>query len=114
MVIARGTWSSALKWLDTHGLSLPLLLDPNLELYKQLGLKRSVKGVWSVGTLLSYAEDRISGVPSSPSYEGDDIHVMGGDFIADSTGKLVYAYQSQHSSDRPTTQQIFNTLDASS
>ncbi len=111
VVVARATRDSGLKWMDTEGFSNTLVLDPSLNLYRHFGLKRSVQGVWSVATLCSYARDRVAKVTPSPSYEGDDLHVMGGDFITDTNGKLVYAYPSKYSYDRPSVQQILAALD---
>lgn len=106
VAVARGTNESALKWLDNVKLPFSLLLDINLTLYRNLGLKRSVKAVWSVSNIVGYAEEKVAGVPGAPAYEGDDLHVMGGDFVVDSTGKLVYAYSSKTSSDRPSVDDV--------
>lgn len=109
--MARGIRESADKWLRHTKVTYPLLLDPDLTLYRYLGLRRSVTAVWTIPTLLSYAEDKVSGVPPAPPYPGDDIHVLGGDFILDSTGKVLYAYCSKFSSDRPSLDEIFKVLE---
>ena len=108
--MARGIRDSALKWLDYNKVTHPLLLDLNLVLYKHLGLKRSVKAVWSVSTLVSYAEERVAGVSPTPDYPGDDVHVMGGDFMTDASGCLVYAYSSKFSSDRPSIESLLSAV----
>ncbi len=110
MVVARGTADSARKWLEYTKVSFPLLLDFGLELYRQFGLKRSVEAVWSISTLLAYAEEKVDGVPPAPSYTGDDIHVLGGDFIVDNKGQLLYSYLSKFSSDRPKVDHVFQTI----
>ncbi len=110
VVVARGTAESAEKWLEYTKLTFPLLLDFDLKLYRHFGLRRSVSAVWSIPTLLSYAEEKVAGVPPAPSYPGDDIHVLGGDFIVDSRGQLVYAYLSKFSSDRPQLDDVFETI----
>ncbi len=111
VVVARGTTASAGKWIEyTKLIMFPLLLDFSLELYRHFGLKRSVAAVWSVPTLLSYAEEKAGGVPPAPSYPGDDIHVLGGDFIINNSGRLVYAYLSKFSSDRPKVDDVFQTI----
>ena len=111
VVVARGTIESGLKWLENVKLPFPLLLDISLTLYRSLGLKRSVKAVWTIPTIVSYAEEKVAGVPSTPAYEGDDLHVLGGDFIVDPTGKLLYAYPSKTSSDRPSLDDVLTVLE---
>lgn len=78
-----------------------------MKLYRKFGLGRSVAAVWTIPTLLSYAEEKVAGVPPAPSYPGDDIHVLGGDFVVDSEGRVVYAYCSKFSSDRPPVEDVF-------
>ena len=80
--------------------SYPLLLDKDRKLYRQLGLRRSA-AIWNVSTLVGYAEEKIAKVSGVPAYAGDDLHVMGGDYITDSRGKVVYAYSSKTQRDRP-------------
>ena len=112
MVVARSTQESAMKWLRDQNVSYRLVLDFDLELYRQLGLRRSVKLVWSMESIVLYAQFRVAGVSPSPSYEGDDLQVMGGDFITDTSGKLIYAYPSKQPSDRPIVEHILTVLDS--
>lgn len=109
--MARGTRESAEKWFEHTKLTYPLLLDSDLILYRHFGLRRSVTAVWTTPTLKSYAEDKVTGVASAPSYPGDDLHVLGGDFIVDSTGKVLFAYCSKFSSDRPSLNEIFKVME---
>lgn len=112
VVVARGTESDARSWLDAYKSPYQLLLDLPLRLYRELGLRRSVKAVWRIVGMMGYAEDSVAGVPGYPSYPGDDIHLMGGDFITNSTGTLVFTHASTTPSDRPSLQQILSALDA--
>ena len=91
--------------------SLRLFLDGGLTLYRLLGLRRSAKAVWNVATMLSYAEEAVLGLPGHRALPGDDLHVLGGDFVVDGQGRLVYAYCSKHSSDRPQLKEILSCLD---
>lgn len=111
VMVIRGTQSNAKKWMDTYQFPYPLILDPELSLFKELGLKRSVQKVWRIVTMVSYAEERLAGVARSESYEGDDLHVMAGDYIADSSGKLVFSYTSSYSHDRPSMEGILSALE---
>ena len=85
-------------------------MDGSRQFYRLLGLKRSIKAVWSVNTLKSYAEEKIAEVPPTPALPGDDLHVLGGDFIADAIGKIVFTYPSKISSDRPSIDGLLDEL----
>lgn len=110
VVASNGKRESGLEFCKLVNLPFSLLLDGSREFYRRLGLKRSVKAVRSVATLKSYADEKVAGVPSTPALDGDDLHVMGGDFIADQDGKIVYSYPSKTSSDRPSFDKILETL----
>ncbi len=112
VLVARGTQPSAQRWLQINKFPYPLVLDMEMKLYRELGLKRSVAGVWSISVLMAYAERRVAGTLDNNRYEGDDIHVMGGDFVANASGKLVLAYSSGDSQDRPSVDAILRALDA--
>ena len=45
-------------------------------------------------------------------YAEDDIYLMSGNFIADSSGKLEYVYNAEHAHDRPSIDEILSGLDA--
>lgn len=107
---SNGIRDSGLEFIKSSKLSFPLLLDGTREFYRRLGLKRSIKAVWSVPTLKYYAEEKVAEVPPTPALLGDDLHVMGGDFVVDREGKLVYAYPSKTSSDRPTIDKVLEEL----
>ena len=110
VMVIKGTQSSAKEWMDIYKFPYPLYLDPELELFKELGLKRSLTRVWKLPFLIGYAEKLVAGVSFTPPWEGDDIHLMAGDYITDSSGKLVYVFNALHSHDRPSTQQILGAV----
>ena len=47
---------------------------------------------------------------SVSDYPGTDIAVMGGDFMVDSTGKLLYAHHSKNQYDRPKIETLLKML----
>ena len=100
--MSGGIRKSALEWLKLTGLtSVPLLLDSERTIYRHLGLPRSVKQTWTLPTMQKYAAEGLAGVPQLPFYDGDDFHLMGGDFILGSSGEVLYAYHSKDTRDRP-------------
>jgi len=110
VVVAAGVLASGRKWLQDYALPVPLLVNPGKELYRLLGCRRSM-AVWSLGNLIGYSEDKLAGVPPSPVYEGDDVHLMGGDYMTNGEGQLVFIYHSKTPRDRPTVEQIMAALD---
>lgn len=109
VIIAAGTKESGKKWQKDYSLSFSLIVDPDRKLYRLLGRKRSAT-VWALENIIGYSEDKLAGIPQSPVYEGDDLHIMGGDYIVDDAGKLLYAYPSKTTKDRPTVEQLFTAL----
>ncbi len=103
----------ATKWMDANKFPFPVLADPQLEFYRSLGLRRSAKRTFRLETFAKYAACVAANVPFSPSmpYAGDDLYFMAGDFIADSSGKLIYAYNAQDAHDRPSVEEILGSLD---
>jgi len=65
-------------------------------------MRRFLKSSFCVKTLQRYADERVAGTwrGENPS-AGSDYAVMGGDFIVDSTGKLLYAHLCKNQFDRP-------------
>ena len=112
VIVARTTRPSALLWLERTGLSFSLLLDPDLTLYRQLGLRRDASKVWTVDAMVHYAQEKVAGRPALPSYSGDDLQVFGGDFIFKSDGELCYSYPSQYPTDRPAIESLLSSLHA--
>lgn len=112
VVVARGTEVSAKRWLESNDFPCSMVLDFEMKMYRELGLKRSVAGVWNISALVAYAEEKVAGKLDTTRYEGDDIHIMGGDFVTDSSGTLRMAYCSSDSQDRPSVDAILAALDA--
>ena len=106
VVVYCGTQQNGLTWLQKTGCPFLHLLDPDKILYRQVGLRRFLKNTVCVETFIRYADQLVAGtwppkhLPVS-DYPGTDIAVMGGDFIVDSTGKLLYAHHSKNQYDRP-------------
>ncbi len=102
MVVASGTREGGFKWLDRYELpQLPLLLDCDLVLYRSFGIRRLLKVAWDLKVFIAYAEAVAGGRMDNIAFEGDDVTVIGGDFITDAAGKLIYSYPSKEQYDRP-------------
>ena len=111
VVVDSGTRESGLEWLQKHSYPFPLLLDRDRVFYRQVGLRRFLKNVVSIITTHLYADHRIAGanefgLPSA----GSDMSSIGGDFIIDSTGKLLFSYFWKHQFDRPAVEALVEFL----
>jgi alkyl hydroperoxide reductase subunit AhpC len=71
--------------------------DPDRVLYRKLGLKRSLSGVWGVLSINFYSE----GHEMHAAKDGQDLNQMGGDFVIDAAGVVRLAYYSATNTDRP-------------
>lgn len=109
VMVAHSILQSARTWLESCGFDFPLLVDREQTLYKTLGLGRSVS-LWKMPTLIRYVEQVMSGEKLLRSFEGDDLHLMGGDLMVNSSGKLLYTYYGKTTYDRPTVSELLEQL----
>ena len=110
-----GMQQNGLTWLQKTGCPFLHLLDPNRVFYRQVGLRRFLKDTVCVKIYVRYADEFVAGTwppkgLSVSDYPGTDIAVMGGDFIVDSTGKLLYAHHSKNQYDRPDIETLLKLL----
>ena len=62
------------------------------------------------GAVIHYAERKIQGIPFPQPYEGDDLFIMGGDFIVRKDGEIVFAFHQTTTVDRPDTDDLLSCL----
>lgn len=91
-----------------------MLVDEDRQLYKALGLTRSVSRVWAISSLVYYAEQKAAWRKLHSMLPKDDVHQLGGDFIIDSAGKMALIYKSKTSTDRPSVEFLLNCLKSNS
>lgn len=110
-MVGFGEEANAKEWMDANKVNFPfpLLLDPEAKLYRELGLKRSIVGVWDIPLLVDLAEKALAGLKGG-HFEGDDLYMLAGDYIVDSSGKLILAYSTANSHDRPNVEEILAAL----
>ena len=116
VVVCFGKLSNAKEWREANfaKFPFPMFLDPELKLYRELGLKRSASKVWTIHVLVDFAEKAIAGKLSMDHFDDDDVHVLGNNFISDPSGKLLLAYNGVRSDDRPSMEVIHAALEAAS
>ena len=100
-----------MKWLQNYGFSFPLLIDRERVFYRQVGLRRFLKNTFCVKNFKYYADEVCAGLLTDDApYSGTDFSVMGGDFVLDSSGKLLYAYHCKDQFDRPEIETLLDFL----
>ncbi len=93
--------------------SLPyrILSDPERRAYRVFGLERGATAqVWSPNAVRSYARGLLRG--RLPRLPRADIAQLGGDFVLDWQGRVVYEYRSEESADRPAIESLLDAVRA--
>ena len=102
VVVSSGTQESGMEWLQKHGYNFSLFIDRGRVFYRQVGLRRFLKNSCCIKVFKQYADESLAGTMRDEApYSGDDWTVIGGDFIVDSSGKLLYAHHCKNQFDRP-------------
>lgn len=83
-------------------------MDTTHSLYKQLGLGRRCL-VMRTNVVSKYGQLRLAGVKIPPVSAGDDILLMGGDYIVTKDAKLIYAYATVEN-ERPTIEELLQVI----
>lgn len=110
IVVSFGNVEGAQKWLQDTNCEFRMFVDPGRQLYNALGLRRSVAKVWSISSLVYYAEQKRAGRKLVAMFEEDDLTQMGGDFIFDKDGTLALVYRSKVSTDRPSVDDLLKCV----
>ena len=111
VIVGFGPEANAKDWKERNEFPCQMVADVEAKIYRELGLKRKVAGVWGVPLLIYFAEKQAAGNLSFAHYAGDDSVLLGGDFITDSSGKLVWAHIMEDVTDRPSVDTIVAALD---
>lgn len=91
------------------GLGFPFvfLTDPQREMYREFGLGRtSWKVFFAPKTLFRYLSLIWKGWKIVRENSEEDLLQLGGDFILDASGRLVFAFRSSEPTDRPSTEDL--------
>ena len=109
-MVAQGLRESGLQWKKDYSLPFQLVVDRDMVFYRELGLRREVKLVWNLKIFTFYAAKVIEGQKDNMAYEGDDLTVMGGDFIVHQSGKVVFTHIQTGQFDRPQVEDLLQCL----
>uniref|UniRef100_A0A673BAS7 Uncharacterized protein n=1 Tax=Sphaeramia orbicularis TaxID=375764 RepID=A0A673BAS7_9TELE len=110
VIISFGCREGASHWLEETGFQYDMLLDSDRELYTAFGLGASVRKVLNFSNMLLYAEyvmDHMEFPRGLPSIQ-DDMFQLGGDFVLDEYGTVLFSHRCHSPIDRPTVDHILS------
>lgn len=115
-MVSYGSLEGATFWLGQTGYEFDMLLDAERVVYQAFSLGSSISKVMKFKLLLHYSEilhmNRQS--PDVPPQFIDDLFQMGGDFVLDQGGKVIFSYRCKSPVDRPSATQILAAVSAHS
>jgi hypothetical protein len=92
-------------------LPFPAVADPTRAAYRAFGLERTTwRRTLRPGVLWHYLRLVLRGWRPRRPVPGEDVWQLGGDFVLDGEGRLVYAYRSAEPTDRPTVAQLLRAV----
>jgi peroxiredoxin len=111
LVVSQARPELLATFLRAQPLPFALVGDPERAAYRAFGLERtSWAALLRPGVILRYLGHLIRGVRPQPIQQGEDVLQLGGDFILDGEGRLVYAYRSAEPTDRPAVEVLLQAL----
>ena len=85
------------------------LRDPDLKAYKAFGLKKAkLSEMLNPGVALKYFSLILKGEKIKKTSE--DVYQLGGNFILDPDGSVIYSHPSKHPNDRPSIQELIEVF----
>lgn len=110
LVISQST-PAALAAQRKRGDPLPVAGDPDRAAYRAFGLERTP---WYTlvrpDVVLGYLWQIVRLVPVKLPYRREDVLQLGGDFLLDRQGNVVFAYRSRVPTDRPSVTQLLAAI----
>ncbi len=93
------------QFVGDEALPYPVLSDPARRAYAAFGLRRGrARRVWSGGTVRAYLRGFRAGL--RPRLPHGDLAQLGGDFVLDPAGRIVFAHRGEEPADRPAVDDI--------
>ena len=96
---------------EALGLDMDIAADPDRSAYRAYGMGRG-KGlrVWHPKVWLRYARLIRDGMAFRLPARGEDLNQLGGDFVLDGRGRVVFSYRSAGPEDRPDVSQLLDAV----
>ena len=98
-------------YIARHDLPFPVLSDTSLSAYQAFGIGRgSLRRVWGLRMVRRYIEIFREQGFEMPARATEDTLQLGGNFIIDPDGTLIYGYWGKGPDDRPPVQSLIDTI----
>ena len=99
-------------FLREQPLRFPAVADPERVAYRAFGLERtSWMTMLHPGVVLRYLRFIFRGWRPQQARAGEDVLQLGGDFVLDGEGRLIYAYRSAEPTDRPSVEALLQAVE---
>lgn len=112
VLITFATQPNLAPYLERHDLPFPVLTDPDLTAYNAFGIGRgTIRRVWGWRMVRRYIEIYREQGFEKPGKATEDTLQLGGNFIVDPEGILIYGYWGEGPDDRPAIQELIDTVE---
>jgi peroxiredoxin len=112
LAVALAPPGSLVAFLDEQPLPFALVADPDREGYRAFGLGRT--SWWTVfrpDVVWRYLRLIFRGTKPRRPGAGEDLLQLGGDFVLDAQGRIVFAHRSAEPTDRPPVEQLVRAVE---
>lgn len=111
VVVSFESPARAAMFANAESVPFPLLLDPTRRAYAAFGLQKGTASrLWGWSTLTAYLRGIVQGRRLALPHA--DITQLGGDFVLNAEGRIVFVHRSEEPADRPAISEILAALDA--
>lgn len=114
VVVSFGCRDGAAHWIKETGCAYDMLLDPQRQLYVAFSLGSSLWKVLNFKNMLVYGEHVAQDLEfprELPSIQ-DDMFQLGGDFVLDEHGTVLFSHSCQSPIDRPSVYRILSGINS--
>lgn len=107
LVVSFTPPAKAAAYLAKYPAPFPVVCDPEREAYRRFGLGRATwLRLFRPHAILGYLRFMLRGwLPQKPMKKDDPLQ-LGGDFVLDAHGRIVFAHPSQDPVDRPSGKEL--------
>ncbi len=113
LVVSQAKPPVLAMFLRRHPQPVPVVGDPDRAAYRAFGLERTgLSSFFRPRVVWGYLRLILRGGRLRKPYPGEDVLQLGGDFLLNRTGRVVFAYPSRTATDRPTVEALLAALPA--
>ena len=111
VVVSQGKPQILAHFEKKNALPFPTLGDPERVAYKAFGLERTWFFTFMKPWILwQYVVRIFTGTPVRMPYLSEDVMQLGGDFLLDQTGKVLWSFKSKDPTRRPSVEEMLKAV----